>query len=53
MDFPLHTRRRFLQQSLALSAAFATPLAAEEAPLALGSRRELLVDDFLIDRLDG
>jgi hypothetical protein len=54
------TRRRFLQQSLALSATFATPAllaplagAADEPPLQLGSRRELLVDDFLIDRMEG
>lgn len=54
MDLPLQTRRRFLQQSLAVSATLAAPLAmrAEEPPLQLGSRRELLVDDFLIDRLE-
>ncbi|HEV7406344.1 MAG TPA: hypothetical protein VGO11_25570 [Chthoniobacteraceae bacterium] len=60
MDLPLQTRRRFLQQSLALSAACATPAyltpiaaRADESPIQLGGRRELLVDDFLIERLDG
>jgi hypothetical protein len=54
MDLPLQTRRRFLQQSLALSAILATPFAARaaEPPIALGSRRELLVDDFLLDRME-
>jgi hypothetical protein len=60
MDFPLQNRRRFLQHSLAVSAGFATPAylapiaaRADEPPIQLGSRRELLVDDFLIDRLEG
>ena len=41
---------RFLLPLAALAGATA---AAGDAPLALGSRRELFVDDFLIDRLTG
>lgn len=52
------TRRQFLGQSLAITAAAWVPtstLRAAEAggPLALGSRRELFIDDFLIERLTG
>lgn len=56
------TRRRFLHQSLVLSAAIGAPpflLRAEDAAergagvIAIGSRRELLVDDFLIANFGG
>ncbi|MEQ1850112.1 MAG: hypothetical protein ABMA01_00835 [Chthoniobacteraceae bacterium] len=54
------TRRHFLRQSLAISAALAAapPIllrtsSAAGAPIALGSRRELLVDDYLLGSLDG
>lgn len=55
-------RRDFLGQGLSLAAlaacrpgsvAWAGEPSDGNAPLAIGSRRELLVDDFLIDRLDG
>lgn len=50
-------RRKFVQHSAALAAGVAwanelSALAAEPA-IALGSRRELFVDDFLIDQLKG
>jgi len=51
------SRRRFLHQSLAASAAvMVSSLGAADpagGPIAIGSRRELLVDDFLIDKLAG
>ena len=48
------TRRRFIQQSIALSAlAVSRVHAAEDGPIALGSRRELLVDDFLLAKHEG
>jgi hypothetical protein len=54
-------RRRFLVQSVAAAAAATWParllrVAAADAPgapIALGTRRELFVDDFLIERLEG
>jgi hypothetical protein len=50
-------RRQFVRQSLAVSAALAgiprSLLRAAEAPIDLGSRRELLVDDYLLESLDG
>ena len=63
MTPPPHTRRSFLHQSLAWSVATicAPPLLlrAENAPkpdagvIDIGSRRELFVDDFLVERLAG
>jgi hypothetical protein len=52
------TRRSFLGQSSALAVALPlVPLAARAAnavtPIDIGSRRELFVDDLLIERLDG
>ena len=56
------TRRDVLRQGLALAAAaacepvriaWAGEPAEEQAPIALGSRRELFVDDFLIASLAG
>lgn len=51
-------RRSFLAQSSALAAAIsAMPVAAQAAdapkPIDIGARRELFVDDYLIERLDG
>ncbi len=64
MTLEAHTaaRRTFLVRSAALAAAVACgPVlnvqAADEpakaGPIAIGSRRELFIDDFLIDRLQG
>ena len=56
------SRRRFLRDSLVLSAAIGAPLPllrAADAPrregaaIDIGKRRELLVDDFLIEKLSG
>jgi len=41
------------RQLFALSAAVALPVPAAAGPIALGTRRELFVDRFLIDRLTG
>ncbi len=54
MSTPFVTRRGFLQQSLAASAvALVSSRAAETGPLDIGSRRELLVDDYLFASLNG
>src|SRR5689334_17921464 len=61
MTTPINPRREFLQQALALTAVSACPLsiwANEESKnnssvIDIGSRRELLVDDFLIANLNG
>jgi len=52
------SRRQFLQQTATLAAAL--PLAArssfaadKDSPIPIGSRRELLVDHFLVERFDG
>jgi hypothetical protein len=51
------SRRTFLETSAALAAlplVARSAIAAEEtAPLDIGSRRELFVDDYLIDRIEG
>lgn len=56
------SRRRFLSQSLATTAAgglllpricYAQARRAEDAPLEIGSRRELFVDKLLIEELQG
>ena len=57
----MHTRRAFVSRKLCLLLAVAaaliiSSLAAEESrdlPIRIGSRLELFVDDFLIDRLSG
>ena len=58
-----HTRRSFVGRTLGAAAAgfLGVPLSAGPAaaaapagePIALGSRRELMIDDFLIERLSG
>ncbi len=59
MNSPLMTRRQWLAKSALgtgalVAARFPTAtFAVESAPLALGSRRELFLDDFLIAHLDG
>jgi hypothetical protein len=56
MNSPLSTRRSFLQRSALAAGILASPsicFAATEPPLALGSRRELLVDDHLLEKLTG
>jgi hypothetical protein len=58
MRTPASKRRNFVRRSIALATAWlcAFPLvlrADDPAAIDIGSRRELFVDDFLIDRLEG
>lgn len=53
MDHPHSTRRRFVQLAGLAAAASRIPLtAADSGPIDIGGRRELFVDDFLVDRLN-
>ncbi len=48
------TRRQFVQLASLLAAAGRIPLAAADSgPIDIGDRRELFVDDFLVDTLNG
>lgn len=57
MSHPHFSRRAWLQAAVTAGATASLPprltAAAPPAPLALGSRRELFLDDFLIGSLDG
>jgi hypothetical protein len=53
MDNPLPTRRQWLQLAGLFSTGRIPLAAADSGPIDIGRRRELFVDDFLVDRLRG